>query len=231
MRGLGERGGGFVFFARRPVDDDIVRRRIPDLRTGRRGLKRARRVERLVVDGDQLGRIARLRIGLGDHHGDRFADEGDELSAQLRLRRDAHGRAVAALQRRQTRHGSRAGLLDVVLRQDGNDAGCCFRGRDVHAPDARHGRAGFGETPTCASFVETQVIRILTLSRDEADILRSANGLSNAEFHGVPSSVCNSDRCGRACAGAQARPARRARLRTPVRPAVPSSPARPGSAS
>ena len=66
--GIGMRAG--------PVEREIARRFRPQLRraVSLRRLDRDHRIERLVVDLDQIGGVLRRERGLGDHHRDRLAD-------------------------------------------------------------------------------------------------------------------------------------------------------------
>ena len=88
MRGLGESRVGRRLVAEMPVEDGVVGRGVVDLRLRRRG--RLGEVgdgrQHAVIDVDLLGRVARLRVGLGDDDGDVVADVAH---LAVRERRDA----------------------------------------------------------------------------------------------------------------------------------------------
>ncbi len=76
MSRLREGRVGRSFIAKVPIEHSVVRRNVMDLRlAGARGLGRIDHGRQLgVVDLDLLGRVARLRIGVGDDDGDVIAD-------------------------------------------------------------------------------------------------------------------------------------------------------------
>ncbi len=165
-----------------PVEAEIAGRRLPDLRPGGRGGQRAGGVERFVVHRDEFGGVLGLGVGFGDHHGDGFADEGDAATGEDFLGRGLGRGAVAALDRRHQRHGLGAERLDVVIGQDIDHARRGLGGGDVDREDFRVAVRAAVETGE-SLVVKAQIVRILTLTGDEADILGAFDRLANAELH------------------------------------------------
>ena len=95
--GLGEGGVGRVLVAEHQAEADIALRAVvPDLGGAVLGgvLEVDDGRQRLVVDLDQFGGVARLRERLGHHEGDAVADEADLVGIEHRLERAvALGRA------------------------------------------------------------------------------------------------------------------------------------------
>ena len=84
------------------VERDIVRalrRKAAARRAWRASRAIDHRRQRLDVERDRFGRILGLRDRLGDHAGDRIADEAHLVGRQRRARRVLDRRAVAALER------------------------------------------------------------------------------------------------------------------------------------
>jgi hypothetical protein len=94
MRRLGERRIGRRFVAERPDVAGIVGRGLMNRarRSGFRGIGDGGK--NLVVDFDQLGRVARLRGALGDHHGNPLADVAHLALCERREGRLLHRLAV-----------------------------------------------------------------------------------------------------------------------------------------
>ena len=80
-----------------PVEAEIAGRLVPHRGLARiegaRGIDDGR--QRLVIDRDQLGRVARRGGGLGDDHRDRVADMPHPVARDRRMRRQHRWRAVA----------------------------------------------------------------------------------------------------------------------------------------
>ena len=76
MRGGGEGRVGRLLAAHHQRNGDVVGSAVPDHRGARldRIFERHHRRQGLIVDGDQLGRVARLLQGLRHHKGDPVAD-------------------------------------------------------------------------------------------------------------------------------------------------------------
>ena len=110
--------------AARPVERDIAGRFRPHLRGA--GLDRLAQIgdgiERLVFDLDELGAVLRGGLGLGDHHGDGFADMAHALAGQRRPERHDQLGAAAPADRRMHGQVLDACSLDIVRRDDGDHA-------------------------------------------------------------------------------------------------------------
>ena len=85
----------------RPIVDHVARRFRMQLRRAR--LDRRANIgggrKFFVIDDDGFRRIARLVLGLGDHHRDRLADEAHRLRRHRRPRAHLHRRAVLGCDR------------------------------------------------------------------------------------------------------------------------------------
>ena len=88
---------------------------------GVRGRRAGRQL--LVVDLDQLGRVARLMIGLRDHAGDGVADVADLALGEHRMGARLHVRAVPGLDHPAADQIAPFGRLDVVAGQHREHAG------------------------------------------------------------------------------------------------------------
>ncbi len=101
--GACEGGVGRRLVADLPVEVEVVRRVLPDQRLARRQGCRRRdgSRQRLVIDGDELGRVLGLRRGLGDDEGDRIAGVTDAFRSENRVGRGPARAAVPVRQRRQ----------------------------------------------------------------------------------------------------------------------------------
>ena len=128
-----------------PLVDRVARDVVVDLRralvAGVCG-RRARR-QLLVVDLEQLGRIARLMVGLRDHAGDGVADIADLALGEHRMGAGLHVRAVPGLDHPAADQIAPAGRLDVVAGEHREHAGR-RRGAalvDAADPGVRMGRA------------------------------------------------------------------------------------------
>ena len=121
-----------------PVHGEIAGRLLPQLRRAL-GLRRAHgnhRVERLVVDLDQVGGVLRRKAGLGDHHRDGLADIHHALARKCASVRHIELAAAAAGKRRMTRHAADAGRVNVRAGQDCEHAAHLLRRVGVDAVDA-----------------------------------------------------------------------------------------------
>ena len=109
--GVGKRGVGRVLVAHHQRERDVVRRLVPHRRRARlhRILDGDDRRQRLVVDLDQFGGIARLRQRFGDHEGDAVADRAHLVGGKDRQQRAEALRAAHVLghRRRQRRRACR----------------------------------------------------------------------------------------------------------------------------
>ena len=123
--------------AQMPVVAEVARRLVAHLR--RAGLQRRGRVDDRgllgIVDADQLGRVARLRQGVGDDDRDRVADMAHPVGRQHRMRRLDHRRAVLRMDEPAAGQPADAVGREVGGGVDGRDPGCRPRRRGVDAGD------------------------------------------------------------------------------------------------
>jgi hypothetical protein len=96
---------------------------------------------------DQIGRIKRLGMGLGDHEGDRLTDMSYTVARQRPTRRLGHRLSRAAADDPQRPHRTDAVHSHVSANENGNDAGCRSRRRDIRFPNAG---MGIWRTNKCA---------------------------------------------------------------------------------
>ena len=136
--------------------------------------------ERLVVDDDQIGRVLGDRGSLRDHHGDGLARKTRPVLRKQHLGRLLDGRAVAVLHHAAHRH--RPGLADIVSGQHTDDAGKLTRRARIDALD-RGVRMGAADKIGVGLVLEPDVVRVVALPGDEADVLSPPDGLPDAEFH------------------------------------------------
>ena len=124
MRGLRERGLGLLDLSVARLARDVAGRGRPHER--RAGLQRIVDVghagQRLVVDDDRLGGIARLVAGLGDDRRDRFADEAHGVDRERVLRRRGGLRSVGALEVGRLQQRLDAGANELLAGDDRDDA-------------------------------------------------------------------------------------------------------------
>jgi hypothetical protein len=108
-------------------------RRAPGRRRGRlRGVDDRRQL--LVVDLDQLGRVLRLQIGLGDDERDLVADVAHLLPGEHRMRRLVHRLAVLAVDQPAARQPADLRIDQLGAEHDVDDAGRLLRGVGRIAP-------------------------------------------------------------------------------------------------
>jgi hypothetical protein len=138
---LGESGLGRLGVAEIvvPIEDDVARNVVEELRRARRDRVLCFRDHRqcLVVDFDRFGGIARLAQGFGDDKRDRLADIADLLDRQERTRRVVPRRAVAVHERRLA--GEVAEPLRLNLRAGGDEQNARHlpRRRCINTPKTR----------------------------------------------------------------------------------------------
>ena len=178
----GERRIDHRLVADMPVVADVARRhrRAPARRPARpHRAAMADRRQVLVVDDDQLGRVLRRLLRLGDHHGDRIADMAHLADREHRMRRLRHRRAVlvvdlpaarqaADIVGRHVRAGEHRHHARRLRRRRGVDA-VDPRMRPVRAADERMELAG-----------PVDVVGVVAASAEEAHVLLAADGGSNS---------------------------------------------------
>ena len=124
-----------------PVEGEIAGRLRPQLRCAGclRRVHGDDRIQRLVVDLDQVGGVLRREFGLGDHHRDRLADIHRAFACERMPVRHHQLGAVAAWKRRMARHAADPSGVDVRSGHDRDDAAHFFRGVHIDAADAGMG--------------------------------------------------------------------------------------------
>ena len=131
--GIGMRAG--------PVDGDVTRRFRPQLRRVRlhRLAHADDRVDRLVVDGHELGGVLRRVCRFRNHHRDGLAHVHCALARKRGAMRHHELLAAATDERRMARHAAEAGRLHVGTGDDREHAFDLARRLDVDAADAGMG--------------------------------------------------------------------------------------------
>ena len=172
MCGLGEGGVGAGGIAGMPVDADIAGHLVGDDRRPRRPGCRARRDggQRLVVDRDQLGRVERLGMGLGDDERHRFAGKPHLAVGDQRLGRESERLAGLHVGFGIGAQRPQPIARRVGRRQDGQHARRAPGGVDVDGvdPGMRMRRA---QDDGVRQSLETQVVEIGAAAGNEARIL------------------------------------------------------------
>ena len=135
-----------------------------------------------IVDLDQGGRVARLRLGLGDHHGDALADEAHPVGHQRPARRAVALRPAHVL-RHHAGHQRAHAVVDIILAgQHGDDArrrrGLAGVDRpDVAMRDRREHEHGMGHAR------QHDVVDILAAAGEKLRIFLAVDRLADAETH------------------------------------------------
>ena len=182
MLGTGERRVGRILVAHHQGEGDIVRRLVPDHR--RAGLHRVfdrdRRRQRLVIDFDQLGGIARLLDRFGNHEGDALADRAHFVGDQDRPQR---AKALRAAHVFGHRRGEAAELVgnDIGAGQNGEHAVGGLGLGGVDALDARV-RMRRHHHHAVALVRQVDVVDIAAAAGDEAWVLDPGHWLTDAEL-------------------------------------------------
>ena len=125
LMGIGQVGGEFCVHHRRA--------------RGERVFEADHRGRLLVLDLDQLGRILRGGLGVGDDERDGLAHIGHAVLRQHRIVRLLHAFAVLVLQGDAADDRLEAGAFGIGMGQHGAHAGHGQRGRGVDADDAGGG--------------------------------------------------------------------------------------------
>ena len=169
-----ERVVGLLLVAERPLEGDVVRRFVVELRgAGLRGFDSFdHRGERLVVDLDQVRGVAREVGRLGDDHRHGVAHVARLVDRQHVVGRDLDVREEPADGERL--HAARHQVLAGV---DGDDALGVPRGRRVDALDARV-RVRAAHEGRVGGAGQLHVVDVGALAGDEARILAALDALS-----------------------------------------------------
>ena len=189
MLGLGEGGIGRRLIAEhqpeRPVALVVV---LPDLRRAFFDgvFEIGDRRQFLVFDLDQIGGIARLHLGLGDHEGDAVADIADLVVADQRQPGAKAGRRADFLRHRMGGQFAELVGLGVGAGQNQQHAGRGLGLRGVDALDPRVG-IGRGHGHRIGLVRQVDVVDIAALAGEKTLVLDPLDRLPDTEFgHSVP---------------------------------------------
>ena len=178
--------------------DVAVRIVVPHLRRAiLRGVADQRhRGERLVVDLDHVGGVARLRLRLGHHEGDAVADEAHLLGLQ-HLLENAMALGRADVFRHQAGR-ERTEMIGSAVRagQHQHDAGRGLRLRHVDLPDARM-RVRGEQVDAVAHAGKHDVVHVTSRAGEETRILDAPHRLPDSEFGHMPNVPSLPSRAGR----------------------------------
>ena len=139
MRSARERGIDRCHIAVLPVERNIARRAPPDRRRVLRhcALHVRRSGQRIELDLDRFGGVARLIRRLRDHDGDRLTDVAYALRGQHRHRGLKHRLAVAPIEGSNRRNVADVVRREIAARDRGDDARHLDRRRGVHLTNDR----------------------------------------------------------------------------------------------
>ena len=140
------------------------------------------RRQRLVIDLDRFGGVARLAQGLGDDERDGLTDIANLLDRQQRTRCVVPGCTVAVHERRLAGEVAETFRLNVNAGGDEQNAGHLPRCGRIEPPKARM-RHGGAQDEGLRRVRQGYVVRIAAASGDKPQILIAPHGLPNAEFH------------------------------------------------
>ena len=175
VRGLGHRLRHRIGVAALDVVGEIARRLGPDRRRPGGECREAvdHGVERLVVDLDQLGRLACGLRAVGHDEGHRIADMAHAAIGQRRPRRHDH-----RLDRRQARHVAQALGRKVGMGVDGAHAGKRCRRRNVDPLDDGMGMRR-AQHVAVQAICNRDVIDVAAAAGQEPRILEPAQRLAD----------------------------------------------------
>ena len=186
--GEGRLDGGAI--AQFPVEHQVVLDMRPD--SWRAGLRRAHGVDdgrqRLVIDLDQLGGVARLIQCLGDDGGDRVAHIAGNIRRQRRARRISARAAVTVDQRDLAGNSAQPFRHQVGAGQHRDHAGRGSRRLDI---DAQNPRMCMGRTQHMATqrILRHRIVGEAAPARQQSRILDPRNTLPDPEFRHRPLSL------------------------------------------
>ena len=183
--GKGLVDGGLV--AEMPAEDGVVGRDLVDLRRARLRLGGVDdRRQRLVIDGDGLGRVLRLRQRLGDDDGDVIADVAHLAKRQRRVRAGLHRRAVLGMDHPAADQPADLVGRQILARQHREHAGLRLRGGGIDRADGgvrvRRAQEGGIGLPRAG-----EVVDVMPAAGDEALVFLAAHrGADSRRGHGGP---------------------------------------------
>ncbi len=184
MRRLGERFRHLGGVAVMEIQEDVAGRLVVQLR--RAGLRpvrgRRHRRQRVDVEDDRLGRVLRLRHGLGDRERHRLAGIAHARLGERRPPGMMPRRAVAVLRRERAFQGLDPGRLEIGRAIDAEHARHLARILEREPPDraVRDGRAHHHRIRLAG---QVHVIGVAPLAAQQGRILLARDRLAYAEFH------------------------------------------------
>ena len=183
MGGGGEGGVDLGGVAIVIVERDVVGDVIVELRRaglgGFRGVGHGR--QRIDIEFDGFGGVARLRQRLGDHEGHGIADKAHLVGHQRRAVGLQQRRAVAVLQRQAAGEGVVIGGGEVGAGPDPEHAGHRLGGRGVDAADDAVGVAG-AHHPGIGLPRQAEIVGVFALAADQRVVFLAADRLPDAVF-------------------------------------------------
>ena len=183
MVGLGEGVLDRAAVALLEDEADIVGRLRPDRGgAGGQGIRGGGdRGKRLVIDLDQLGRVARQVMGPGDDESDIVADQPHPVLAERQVRRGEHRRAVGLVARHRAGDAAEPGRLDIGMGIDREHAGGGRGGGGVDRADPGMGvRRAQHVAIGLAGAVE--VVAVAPAAAQQARVFPTRHALADAEL-------------------------------------------------
>ena len=166
------------------IQEDVARRLVVQLRRARLCPFRCRRHRRQRIDvaDDGLGRVLRLRHGLGDGEGHGLADMAHARLGERRPAGMTPRRAVAVLRREWAFQGLEPGRFEIGRPIDAEHARHFARVVECEAPDraVRHRRAHHHGVSLAR---QVHVVGIAALAAQQGRVLLARHRLAHAEFH------------------------------------------------
>ena len=183
MGGAGEGGVHLLHVAIVIVERDVVRDVVVELRRAGLGgfLGVGHRRQRLDIELDGLGCVARLGQRVGDHEGDGIADEADLVGRQRLAVGLEQGRAVAALQRQAAGEGAIAGRVEVLAGPHAEHARHCLGGVGA---DTAEDAVGMGRADDHAMGLagQVEIVGVAALAAHQRVVFLAADRLPDAVF-------------------------------------------------
>ena len=173
----GEGRVGRRLVAKMPVVHGVVRRGVMDGRLP--GVCRLRAINHRgqfrVMDLDRLGRLARLRISVGDDDSDMIADVAHLALGERRMRAGLHRRAVLRMDHHAADEAADLVGGDVVAGEHRDDA---FRGQRLRHVDLvdRRVRVRRAQEVGVGLAVAIDVVDVVALAGDETDVFLALDG-------------------------------------------------------
>ena len=194
MRRAGECPVGRLGIAEPRIDEHVVRNFIPDYRRARphRVFGMQHEGQLLVLHLHRFGRVHRLRLGRGDHHGDGLADMARLVGGQQQMRADENRAAarrgklhvVFGLRQRIVRNGFEVVGRAIGAGVNAEHARHRFRPRRIDGDDTRvrirrthHRRIGLA--------IDIEIVGEAAPAGDEPLVLLARHGLADEAVAGL----------------------------------------------